>query len=171
MHRTKFEETRTQAFSEVIALKRTAEIAKAEIDDLGPASTVSSSDVLDKLLSLIKVVFLFLPGVACLHLAMMGLALVLFLGDFGALDLLELLGFIALGTFLTMVGLGKIQDLKYLQTVLTILGISFLLGVLSDILAVFLNGDFWSLYTKLTLPVVVLIGYLSKRSIDRKDGV
>lgn len=173
MKGTKLDEKNKFAFEGIFdeGISASGSLEKIEDKELQTLASTPKGEFLDKMLSLIKWVFLYLPGVACLHLAMMGLALVIYLGDFGTLDLLVLVGFIAFGAFLTMFGLGKLQDLKYLKTVLTILGVSFLLGVFSDILAIFIKGDFWAFYTRLTFPLVVLIGFLSKRNIDKDDEV
>jgi hypothetical protein len=121
---------------------------------------------LDKFLSAIKWIFLFLPGVAALHLAMMGLALMFF---YGVIEPFGLLGFLAIGTFLIMLSFGKLQDLKYLKAVLIILAASFSAAVLYDILAIFIKGDFFGFYTRLTFPLIALIGYLAKKSVDNEE--
>lgn len=168
MKKTKLEEKVKFAFEGIVE-KGVPEAGSLEKIDEKEFQTLTSPpkiEFLDKMLSLIKWVFLYLPGVASLHIGMMGLALMLFHGEF---ELWGLLGLIIFGTFLIMFSFGKLWDLKYLKTILTILGFSFLLGVFSDILAIFIKGDFWAFYTRLTFPLIVLIGYLSKRSIDKED--
>lgn len=135
--------------------------------DLQPQkSPLKNEKMLDKLLSIIKWIFLYLPGVALIHLAMMGLAIMFFYGEY---EPFGLLGLIALGTFLIMLGFGKMRDLKYLKTILTILSFSLITAIFYDLLAVFIKGDFFGFYAKLTLPLIALIGYLSKRSVDKED--
>lgn len=124
--------------------------------------------LLDTFLSVIKWIFLYLPGVAAIHLAMMGVALLFFYNE-AAYDLLPgMLGFVGIGTFLIMLGFGKLTDLKYLKTVLTILAVSFVTAVFWDILAVFIKGDFLGFYAKLTFPLIAFVGYFSKISVDNE---
>jgi hypothetical protein len=123
---------------------------------------------LDKLLSVIKWIFLYLPGVGAIHIAMMGVALLFFYNE-AAYDLLPgMLGFVVVGTFLIMLGFGKLNDLKYLKTVLTILAVSFVTAVFWDILAIFIKGDFLGFYAKLTFPLIAFVGYFSKISVDNE---
>lgn len=168
MRKTKLEEKDSFAFEGIFdrEISESGGLEKIEEKELQTLAPTPKDEFLDKMLSLIKWVFLYVPGVFILHIGMMGLSLMLFNGDF---ELWGMLGFIVFGTFLIMFGLGKLLDLRYLKTVLTILGFSFLLGVFSDILAIFIKGDFWGFYTRLTFPLVLLIGYLSKRSIDKED--
>lgn len=67
---------------------------------------------------------------------------------------------------MTMLGLGKFTDLRYLKTVLTVLSVSLLSAVLYDLLAIFIQGDFFSLFVKATYPLILLVAYVSKRSVD-----
>lgn len=141
-------------------------LATTETPELGTGAVEKNSSTLDTIFTVVKWAFLVLPGIAAIHLAMVGLALMLFYGEF---DGFGLLGLVVIGTFMIMLGLGKMRDLKYLKTVLTVLGFSLLTAILYDILAIFIKGDFFSLYVKLTLPLVIVIAYLSKRSIDAEE--
>jgi hypothetical protein len=146
----------------------TNEIDLNEKAELTQNLSTETDSFLDKLLSVIKWIFLYLPGVAAIHMAMMGVALLFFYNE-AAYDLLPgMLGFIGVGTFLIMLGFGKLNDLKYLKTVLTILAVSFVTAVFWDILAVFIKGDFLGFYTKLTFPLIAFVGYFSKMSIDNE---
>ena len=138
---------------------------KAELQENLSQETDSFSD---KLLSVIKWVFLYLPGVAAIHLAMMGVALLFFYNE-AAYDLLPgMIGFMLVGTFLIMFGFGKLSDLKYLKTVLTILTVSFVTAILWDVLAVFIEGDFLGFYARITFPLIAFVGYFSKMSVDNE---
>ncbi len=99
---------------------------------------------------------------------MMGMALLLFYNE-SAYDLLPgMIGFILAGTFLIMLGFGKLNDLKYLKTVLTILAVSFVTAVVWDVLAVFIKGDFLGFYARVTFPLIAFVGYFSKISVDKE---
>lgn len=146
----------------------TNEIAFNERAELQENFSAKTDSFLEKLLSVIKWVFLYLPGVAAIHMAMMGVGLLLFYNE-AAYDLLPgMIGFMLVGTFLIMLGFGKLGDLKYLKTVLTILTISFVTAVVWDILAVFIKGDFFGFYARMTFPLIAFVGYFSKISVDKE---
>lgn len=173
MKKTKFDERNPTIVQEILDFEPTVQNELAVICENNLTQTISSQSntILDKFLLAIKWIFLYLPGVASIHLAMMGLGLMLsygFYGDYGTI--LGLLGFVAFGTFLIMLGFSKMKDLKYLKSVFTILGFSFLLAVFWDVLAIFIKGDFWGFYTRFTFPLIALIGYLSKRMIDNEEN-
>ena len=141
------------------------EIAASETVEIRQNQTPESDSILDVILSFIKWIFLYIPGVAAIHMAMMGLAVMLFYGNF---QMFGLLGFVGVGTFLIMLGFGKLGDLKYLKTVLMIVAASFLLAVVWDFLAVFIKGDFFGTYARWTFPIVAFVGYFSKQSVDNE---
>lgn len=141
-------------------------LANREIHSLEFSPSEAKTSALDTIFTIVKWLFLVLPGIAAIPLAMVGLALMLFYRDFEGLGLL---GLVAVGTFMIMLGFGKMRDLKYLKTVLTIIGFSLLTAIFYDVLAVFIKGDFFSLYVKLTFPLVVATGYLSRRSVDAEE--
>jgi hypothetical protein len=85
---------------------------------------------------------------------MLGFALLLFYNDWGAEIMLRI---------------GKLRDLKYLKVVLAVSLTSLLASILYVILAVFIPGDFFRFFAKITLPVTALIGFLVKRNIDGND--
>lgn len=144
------------------------EIAFSEKAEPTQDLSTQTDSFLDRLLSVIKWVFLYLPGVGAIHTAMMGAALLLFYNE-AAYDLLPgIIGLVLAGTFLVMLGFGKLGDLKYLKTVLTILTVSFITAVLWDVLAIFIKGDFFGFYAKMTFPIIAFVGYFSKISVDNE---
>jgi hypothetical protein len=144
------------------------EIAFNERDEGQETLSAQTGSFSDTLLSVLKWVFLYLPGVAAIHMAMMGVALLFFYNE-AAYDLLPaMMGFVIVGAFLIMLGFGKLGDLKYLKTVLTILTVSFVTAVLWDVLAVFIKGDFFGFYARVTFPIIAFVGYFSKISVDKE---
>lgn len=144
------------------------EIAFSERAEMQENLSAETDSFLDKLLSVIKWVFLYLPGVAAIHLAMMGVALLLFYNK-AAYDLLPgIFGLVLVGAFLIMLGFSKLSDLKYLKTVLTILTVAFLTALVWDVLAVFIKGDFFGFYARITFPIIAFVGYFSKISVDKE---
>ena len=170
MKKTTFADENQTVFQNFFNEKFTTsnEIAFNEKAELTQNLSTETDLFSDKLLSVIKWIFLYLPGVGAIHMAMMGVALLFFYNE-AAYDLLPgMLGFVVIGTFLIMLGFGKLNDLKYLKTVLTILAVSFVTAVFRDILAVFIKGDFLGFYAKLTFPLIAFVGYFSKISIDNE---
>lgn len=110
---------------------------------LSETNSSMSEGFLDNFLTTIKFVFLYLPGTLAIHFTMLGLALALFYSDFPYGLLFGVFGFFIVGMFMIMIGLGKLSDLKYLRTVITILCFSAINAILYDILAVFIKGDFF----------------------------
>lgn len=125
--------------------------------------SVRNIGLLDTFLLVVKMIFFFLPGIALIHLASMGLALMFLLGEF---EISGYLGFSLIGMALTMFGLGKISDLRYLKTVLTIIGFSLIFAFFYDFLAILLKVDFFALFSKITYVVLVIVGYLSKKEVE-----
>ena len=144
------------------------DIAFNEKAELQKNLSLEADSFSDKLLSAVKWIFLYLPGVAAIHMAMMGVALLFFYNE-AAYDLLPgMIGFMLVGTFLIMLGFGKLGDLKYLKTVLTILTVSFITAIVWDVLAVFIKGDFFGFYARITFPLIAFVGYFSKISVDKE---
>ena len=125
----------------------------------------------DRLLSAIKWIFLYFPGTAAIHFIMMGFALSFYYGDWFIELFLGMLGIFAVATFMIMFGIGKLLDLRYLKVVFGIFLTSSLLAVFYSILIVFIPGDFFGFFTKITLFVPVLAGYFVKRSLDVEKDI
>lgn len=131
-------------------------------------SESENTRVLDNLLTMLKWMFLYLPGAATIHFVMMGFGLARFYDDL----LFQILpvAFVAFGfaTFMIMFGIGKLRDLKYLKVVLGVLLTSAFFAVLFSFLAGFVAGDFFGSFARATLPLTMLVGYLIKRRIDNE---
>lgn len=125
--------------------------------------------ILDSFVAVVKWSFLYIPGAAVIHLVMMGLALLLWYGDLSAGLMLGGLGAAAVATFMAMLGIGKLSDLKYLRVVGGIFAVSALLAILYSILIVFVPGDYFGFFSKVTLPLSLLAGYLIKRNTDEQS--
>ena len=128
------------------------------------------SVALDRIVATIKWVFLFFPGATAIHFVMMGLALLFFYSDWAPEPLIGSLGIGIVATFMVMLGLGKMRDLKYLRVVGAIFASGALASIIYSILIVFIPGDFFGWFTLLTLPLTVLMGLLVKRMVD-KDAI
>ena len=132
-------------------------------------NSVSKNDtLLDNSLAAVKWLFLYLPGAAAIHFVLMGLALAAFYGDWFIELFLGLLGIFSVAAFMIMFGLGKLSDLKYLKVVLGVFLTSALAAIFYSLLIVFMPGDFFGFFLKLTLPLPVLAGFLIKKMIDKE---
>ena len=125
-----------------------------------------NNSFLDTFLTAVKWIFLYFPGVAAIHFIMMGVALLFLYNDWGIEMMLGTLGVFAVSVFMIMFGIGKLRDLEYLKVVLGVFLTSSLCAVLYAILAVFIPGDFFGFFAKITLPLPMVVGYLVKRKID-----
>ena len=114
----------------------------------GPSEVVSSKEsgenvFLDLLLTVVKWVFLFLPGAAAVHFIMLGFSLLYFYKDWSFDLIAASLGVLIFGAFMTMLGIGKLRDLRYLRVAASVLAMGGLAAVLYSILIIFIPGDFF----------------------------
>lgn len=139
------------------------------IDTSEPAAVkpVQRSSALDTALAVVKFVFLYIPGAALIHFIMMGFALLYFYGDWSMGLIGVSLGLLVVGTFMTMLGIGKFTDLRYLRVPGALLGAGALAAIVYAVLINFVAGDFFGLYARWTLPLTVLAGYMVKRDTAR----
>ena len=130
------------------------------------AAPVVDAVVMDRLLSAIKWIFLYLPGAAAIHLIMMAFALS-FLYELWPLEMMiGSIGTAVFSTFMVMLGVGKLRDLKYLRVVATLFATSGLAAILYSLLILFIPGDYFGLFFQMTLPLTWLAGYIVKRKTD-----
>ncbi len=135
--------------------------------DAGVQAAGATEEVfLDKFLSAIKWIFLYIPGVAYLHMLVVGFGLSLLYQIEPFSMSAELLGAVLIGTFMVMLGVGKLSDLRYLRVVAGIVAASSLAAIVYLILAAFFPGDLFGRFYQLSLPVIMAIGYLVKRQTD-----
>lgn len=128
-----------------------------------------SDGFLDLFLTTVKWAFLYLPGAAAIHFIMLGFTLLFLYRDWGFEMMLGTLGAYSVAAFMIMLGIGKLRDLKYLKVVGAVSLTSLLLTVLYSILTVFIPGDFFGFFAKITLPSTAMIGYFVKRNIDESE--
>ena len=135
-----------------------------ETIELGPESRV-----LDSFVTAVKWAFLFLPGAAALHFVLMGLSLFFYYGGPTVEMIFGTFGISIVAMFMVMLGLGRLNDLKYLRVIGGILAAGALASILYSILIVFIPGDFFGWFTLLTLPLTIIIGQLVKIKTDRES--
>ena len=127
--------------------------------------------LLDGFVTAVKWVFLYLPGAAAIHFVMMGFALLFVYKNWSFEFLTATAGFLIFPLFMTMFGIEKLSDLRYLRVPAAIAAAGALSSILYSILIVFIPGDFFGLFTLLTLPLALIAGYVVKKDTDRKTDV
>ena len=139
-------------------------------EDIAPEAvkTRRETDTLDLFLAVVKWIFLYLPGATALHFALMAMSLFFIYG--ATLEMLVgTFGISVVATFMVMLGIGRLSDLRYLRVTAGILAAGALASILYSIAIVFFEGDFFGSFTLLTLPVTIIIGQLIKIKTDRES--
>ncbi|MGQ0541497.1 MAG: hypothetical protein ACT4O9_06565 [Blastocatellia bacterium] len=96
---------------------------------------------LDGFVATVKWIFLYLPGALAIHFIMMAFAL--FRTDFSVAMLVGTFGVFAVSTFMVMLGLGKLSELKYLKVVAALVGMGGLLGIIYAISTIVFGDNFF----------------------------
>ena len=139
-------------------------------EDISPkrVKTGPEFDPVDLLLSVVKWIFLYVPGATALHFALMAMSLFFIYG--ATLEMLVgTFGISVVATFMVMLGIGRLTDLRYLRVTAGIVAAGALASILYSIAIVFFEGDFFGSFTLLTLPVTIIIGQLIKIKTDRES--
>jgi hypothetical protein len=141
-------------------------------EDIAPDTvpTGPETDALDLFMTVVKGIFLYLPGAAALHFALMGMSLFFFYGGPTIEILIGTLGVSIVAMFMVMLGVGRLTDLRYLRVIGGILGAGSLASILYSISIVFFEGDFFGWFTLITLPLTIMIGQLIKIKTDRESS-
>ncbi len=123
---------------------------------------------LDKFLSTIKFIFLYIPGAMLLHLVGMFLKVFFLYGEKLPKLLPQLAVATFIGTLLTMFGIGKLSDLRYLRVPAAILAMSLLLSMMQAIMTVVFEVDSQGWFMLFSTSLVIVWGYLVKRFLDKQ---
>ncbi|MEQ1763164.1 MAG: hypothetical protein ABL984_08475 [Pyrinomonadaceae bacterium] len=143
-------------------------IAKSETAT--PAETRAKDDsepILDGLITTLKLVFLFLPGAAVIHLIMIGFGMLFLYGFWSPGILVGSLGGLIVSVFMVMLGIGKLTDLRYLRVPAILFLSGTIFGIIYAIAASMVPGDFYGRFIWLTFPLTLTFGYLIKRRTDK----
>lgn len=132
-------------------------------------SSGSNDVVLDGILAAIKWIFLYIPGVAAVHMMMVGFVIIFYTQNWSSEFLsVQLLGLSIISMFMIMLGIGKLRDLRYLKVVVSVFAASAAFALLFAILIGFAPGNYFGIYIAVTLSATLLLGYLTKKDIDRQ---
>lgn len=133
---------------------------------LSKQQSIISEGFPDKILKGIKYLFFFTPGVFLLTLIGPALFIAILYSSFLE-PLLSSLVCGGVGSFLTMLGMGKLKDLKYLKVPAFVVLCSMIVGFLFFPPAFYFGYELNIL--KFFLPFTIILGYLVKRNIDKTD--
>ena len=116
-----------------------------------------------------KCLFFYVPGVSLLYFVTLFLTYVSFTQIEDVRHFSFAFFWLGFGTFLMMFGIGKLANLKYLKVVAAVLVASFAVAFSFLFALGEMKGKFFgdSLYF---LPIIILVGYLTKKRIDREEA-
>jgi hypothetical protein len=140
---------------------------------VSPTQRSDSKDVvLDGILAAIKWMFLYIPGVAGIHMIMMGYVFILYSRNWSN-EFLTIGALVPLiiCMFMIMLGIGKLGDLRYLRVVVSIFTASAAAALLLAILIAFAPVNYFAIYSTVTLFATLLLGYLTKKDTDRGAAI
>jgi hypothetical protein len=128
----------------------------------------TSEQFLDNALAGIKLMFLYVPGAMAIHFVGIFVKFIIQYGDSMPNFAAELSGVALVGTFLTMLGIGKLGDLNYLKVPTAIFTTSILISILHVILSAIIGFETEGIFMLISFPLVIIGGYLVKTFLDKK---
>ena len=120
----------------------------------------------DKVLTAFKWAFFYLPGAGAIHFTGLGLLIFAYAEGLETELILRPLGILAVGAFMVMFGIGKLNDLKYLKVVAAIFLTSIPAAILFWIVETLGADEYFGFLLLLQWLFAALIGYSVKRNID-----
>jgi len=140
-------------------------------DAIKPLPAESESTVPDTLLTAVKWIFLFLPGAVAIHCWVMMLSLFALSGIWPERVFLQSLGALIIYSFIVLLGLGRLSDLRYWKVIAAILSSSILLTVVHQAVSIFIGYDYFGLGMLLTAPITILFAQFVKVRMDKGESV
>ncbi len=128
-----------------------------------------NEEFLDNFLSGIKLIFLYVPGAMMIHFIGM---FIYFLILFGLEPFVATSGMIVgliIGTFLTMFGIGKMNDLNYLKVPASVFTISVLISIIFALITAFTGVEMTGIFLLMSFPITIICGYIVKRFLDKEE--
>ncbi len=117
-----------------------------------------------------KCLLFYVPGVAMLFTVTLVLTHFLVFENENIGNFTFAFFWLGFGAFLTMFGIGKLAELKYLKILASIFITSFAIALPFLFVSEVLKGSFSGIHSLYFLPIVVLVGYLTKKWIDREEA-
>ncbi len=137
-------------------------------DILTLENAANNEEFLDKILAGIKLMFLYVPGAMAIHFVGVFIKFIIKYGDSMPNFAAELSGVALVGTFLTMLGIGKLGDLNYLKVPAAIFTTSILISILHIILLAIIGFETEGIFMLISFPLVIIAGYLTKIFLDKE---
>ncbi len=131
-------------------------------------SNIQTESLLDNLLLAIKLIFLYAPGVIAIQLVGHYLKSFILFGERMQISWLALSELAIIGIFLTMMGIGKLTDLKYLKVPAYIFAFSALLVVIEAFFTTGSKVELPELFRVISLSFPIALGYFVKKALDEK---
>jgi hypothetical protein len=128
----------------------------------------NNEEFLDKILTGIKLIFLYVPGAMAIHFVGIFIKFIIQYRDSMPNFAAELSGVALVGTFLTMLGIGKLNELNYLKVPAAIFTTSILISILHIILSVIIGFETEGIFMLVSFPLVIIAGYLTKILSDKE---
>ncbi len=122
---------------------------------------------LDKFLSAIKFIFLYVPGAMVIHFFGMFIYFYILFCPGSSGPLAGMLGGAVIGMFLTMFGIGKMNDLSYLKVPASVFASSVLISIVFALIAAFTGVEMTGIFLLCSFPLTIILGYLVKRFLDK----
>jgi len=149
----------------------TGQIAVREKDfDLRNRDGDDSESVSFNVWEFAKCLFFYVPGVSLLYFVTVFLTDFLILQNGNLRHSTFAFFWLGFGAFLMMFGIGKLASLKYLKVVAAVLVASFVAGLSFIFVPVELKEEFFGSYSLYFLPIIIFIGYLTRKWIDREEA-
>ncbi len=127
----------------------------------------NNEEFLDKILAGIKLMFLYVPGAMAIHFVGIFIKFIIQYSDSMPNFAAELSGVALVGTFLTMLGIGKLSDLDYLKVPAAIFTTSVLISILHILLSAVIGFETEGMFMLISFPLVIISGYLTKIFLDK----
>jgi hypothetical protein len=143
-------------------------VYRQNTDVLTLENVTNDEEFLDKILAAIKLTFLYVPGAIVIHFVGVFIKFIIQYGDSMPNFAIELTGVALVGTFLTMIGIGKLGDLNYLKVPAAIFTTSILISILHIILSAIIGFETEGIFMLISFPLVIIAGYLVKNFLDKR---
>ena len=166
MQKTKLEEN-LESFFEDDFENRQISVFQNETA-LEKVTNSQNENSLDNFLSLIKLIFIYIPGAMTIHFVGMVIYFYILFNP-GVTELASglIVGGIV-GTFLTMFGIGKTNDLSYLKVPASILTGSVLISIIFALITAFTGVEMTGIFFLSSFPLTIILGYIVKKILDKE---
>jgi hypothetical protein len=143
-------------------------VYRQNTDVLTLENDTNDEEFLDNALVAIKLMFLYVPGATAIHFVGVFIKFIIQYGGSMPNFAAELSGVALVGTFLTMLGIGKLNDLNYLKVPAAIFATSALVSILHIILSAITGVESEGIFMLASFPLVIIAGCFVKTCLDKE---